>query len=99
MKVANLKPGQVLYDVTKETMMKTVAVRLVRVTAVDGDRFRAVWNGNVERTYAYGVPRTWRKTKPTVVEAITGKMRLARRGERGKLTEGPCCFKLTPEGR
>ena len=92
MTLDKLKPGMIVYDVTRyrmgNTTLRSVSVVLVRIISVDAEtgRVTAIWNGNRERAYPMRIWSKWRMTKPELVTTgVLGQKRLAKRGE---VTEG-----------
>lgn len=68
--ISRIKPGQTLYDVTKQQMgnttLRRTAVFQVKVTEVDPDgKFvMASWNANPARKYRPNQVAKWRVSKP-----------------------------------
>ncbi len=84
--ISKLKPGQVLYDVSRvcmgNTAARTIAVRLVHVVEVHDDHIVASWNSNSPREYSEHQVKHWKVQKPSVVKSTYGfGMRLATRDE------------------
>lgn len=77
MKITDLKPGQVLYDVRStrmgNTKMRTISVWRVSIKEIDpsGTKFTASWNSNPVRNY-YHVPTSWKKKEPFLVTCVNG---------------------------
>lgn len=77
MKISDLKPGQILFDVHSHRMgnttMRTLGVWRVLVKEVDpeGRSFKASWNGNPAET-KYRIPPNWKKTEPFLITSANG---------------------------
>lgn len=73
MKIAKLRPGQVVYSVERRglgnTTMKTTSVFKVRIVEIDplGQWVTASWNGNPPRKYYNRVVSKWREKEPVLV--------------------------------
>jgi hypothetical protein len=77
MKISDLKPGQVLFDVRStrmgNTTMRTISVWRATIKDVDpdGKKFTASWNGNPHKLY-WSVPKSWKKKDPFLVTCANG---------------------------
>lgn len=84
MNMRSLRPGQILYDVRRESMGNTTArttvSRIVRVVEVGEQSFLASWNGNPPQR-RFSVPSTWKARKPHLVETGMYSKRPATRDE------------------
>lgn len=85
--IRNLKPGQVLYTISRRKMGNTTIsttvvhpVEVVRV-AEDGRSVVAVWNSNRERTYYERDVTKWRVQRPLLIRQGVGSYRLATKAE------------------
>ncbi len=87
MKITDLKPGMIVYDVHKykmgNTMISTVGIWEVEIKRVDIEEgiVTARWNYNSEGRYFYHAWSKWRKNKPRLIPIGFGGHRLAKRGE------------------
>lgn len=87
MKIENLKPGMIVYDVHRykmgNTTISTVGVWEVEIVAVGlaSQIVVAKWNHNQERKYWRGHWSKWRAKKPLLIKLGFGHYRLANREE------------------
>jgi hypothetical protein len=86
MKISSLKPGQILYRVSKVKMGNTTrnTVQVFRVVIRDicpvSKSFWASVNGNPAQQYSK-VPPNWRAKKPVLVRSLMGYQRRATAAE------------------
>lgn len=107
MKISDLKPGQILYDVHSfrvgNTTMRSLGVWLVKITEVwinevcTAIEFKASWNGNTPDRY-FTVPSSWKAKKPHIVRGEFGIQRKATREEikTGELRESADMILVIP---
>jgi hypothetical protein len=98
----NLKPGQVLYSLSRRRMgnttLKTTDVRSVRIVEVHAEHVVASYSGHDPRVFWNNEIRKWRTSKPTMkrtfVEAsrLATKEEIATAKEAGTLHEASCEF-------
>lgn len=87
MKISSLKPGMVVYSVTRQKMgnttISTVAVHHVTIESVDLEHRTVVasWNCNPPRKYREREIARWRAKKPVLMRGGFGRLRLATREE------------------
>lgn len=87
MKIENLKPGQVVYNIGRHKMgntsISTVFVWAVNIIKVDIERrvVTASWNSNKAKEYHEYSWSKWRVKKPKMIRGLFGNYRLARRNE------------------
>lgn len=86
MKLEKMKPGMVVYSVSRQkignTTLSTVAVHPVQIVDVDVARgiVNARWNFNASRCYYRREAEKWREKEPVLVKSGWA-MRLATRAE------------------
>lgn len=89
--ISKLKPGQILYTVTRgrlgNTTLRTVRVHDVKIIEVDPDGKFVVasWNGNRSEKYHRGDVSTWKVSKPVTIEGMFGSERLASKAEKAEI--------------
>lgn len=87
MKIENLEPGMIVYDVhsTKmgNTSLKSMGVWNVKIVSIDLERqsVECSWNGNPPRSVYRKTWSKWRKEKPLLITSGMGRQRLATREE------------------
>jgi len=87
MKIENLVPGQIVYEISKgkmgNTTVSTVRIYDVKIVSIDLENgvVIAKWNCNPERKYYSRSWNKWRDSKPLTVNGAFGSVRLATREE------------------
>ena len=88
MKIKDLTPGQIVYDVHSECMgnttMRSVGVWPIEIITVDpeGNWVEAGWNTNRPRRYYAGDVARWKAREPVLVNTgLAGQQRRATREE------------------
>lgn len=85
MKIEQLKPGMVVYDVHSyrmgNTTVRSMGCWAVKILEVHERKVVASWNGNQPQTF-YGPRFKWRAKKPEMVRNSFGACRLKTRAEK-----------------
>ena len=85
MKIQDLQPGMVVWDVKRQrmgnTVIMTTSVFSVLVVDVKERGAIAKWNGNPARYFYNRDIKRWRKNKPLLINTGFGSQRLAHRDE------------------
>jgi hypothetical protein len=83
--LSRIKPGQILWSVTRgnmgNTTVRTSHLYEVRVIDVHDDFAIVSWNGNPPQRYYSGHIAKLRTKKPVMITSAIGRQRVARRGE------------------
>lgn len=87
MKLESLKPGDVVYSLSRgkmgNTTMRTTYVHHVTIKSIDLENQTCVacWNCNRDRTFYRGEWSKWRKNAPVMIRSVMGSSRVATRAE------------------
>jgi hypothetical protein len=86
-KFEKLKPGLVVYSLTRHKMgnttVSTLGVHRVHIVSVDTERevVFASWNSNPAKNFYRATWSKWREKEPMLIRGVTGRARLATREE------------------
>ena len=74
MKLTSLKPGDLVFNVTKtkmgNTTLKTISIYPVKIIEVHENHVIASWNGNAPKRFGENVVSKWKKKQP--LKIVTG---------------------------
>jgi hypothetical protein len=87
MKLESLKPGDVVYSISRgkmgNTTMRTTSVHHVTIKSIDLEKQTCVasWNCNKDQTFYRHTWSKWRKNEPVMIRSAMGSSRVATRAE------------------